>query len=742
MAGDYSRFSFRPERRVAAVAMQQGRVQLDADWNEQGEVVDQRIRKLAKDVWGRAWISKRTTPDAFKLTPVAGPDVAIGTGRLYADGLAPEVLPGEAWTYLKQPFLPVPPAIPTGQGIAVLDVFERELTWVEAPDLLEKALHGVDTATRRQVAWQVRLVAAPNTRCGMDLATLFPASAARLTTRATAIPASDDPCILSPTGGYRGLENRLYRVQMHVGGTLGKARFKWSRENASIVSPVHAIAVSGTKSEIRVLRIGRDAVLRFSAGDWVEVTDDCRELMGQAGDMARVESVDETTRTLFLDRAVPDPAKLAFGATPAELEARHTRVVRWDQSQELHGNAVGADGLMVAGVGPIALEDGVEVAFGTDPVGGAIQVDEHWSFEARTVDGSIRELTGAPPDGVRHVYAPLALFTNGPGGLAIVEDCRTLVPPDGGTQPPPPPGEDPCECCTVCVGPGGDAETLEQAVALLPTVAPDPEAPVRICLAPGDHPVTGLPIARPNVLVIGCFPRSRLIVRGEALVFLGSRSGLVDVVVTGSAEPALVVMSGSERGNDQIVTFCRLETVGDSRLGLLADAAVGLRVAHNLVTGAGVGIRGAASDVRIEANRIERIGASGIVVAGEQRPTLIEILRNRIWDGLGAGIEGDGLIEGLTVVGNLIAGFRGERLSLGKTAGGIALVAVEGLIVHDNRIVGNGSDAPGDCAGIRVLAAAGVEIARNRIEANGRSEVEGRPVTGGIVIDEIRPGRG
>src|SRR3954453_2263042 len=95
MAGDYSRFSFRPRRRVSTVAMQQGRVQLDSDWNEQGRVVDGRIRALARDVWGPAWVSAPSTPHAFELTPIAGPDLAIGEGRLYAQGLAPEVLPGE-----------------------------------------------------------------------------------------------------------------------------------------------------------------------------------------------------------------------------------------------------------------------------------------------------------------------------------------------------------------------------------------------------------------------------------------------------------------------------------------------------------------------------------------------------------------------------------------------------------------------------------------------------------------------
>ncbi|MFO0992828.1 MAG: DUF6519 domain-containing protein [Hyphomicrobiales bacterium] len=53
--------------------------------------------------------------------------------------------------------------------------------------------------------------------------------AGRLTSRAIAPPAPDDPCILLPASGYRGLENRLYRVEVHSGGALGTARFMVAR---------------------------------------------------------------------------------------------------------------------------------------------------------------------------------------------------------------------------------------------------------------------------------------------------------------------------------------------------------------------------------------------------------------------------------------------------------------------------------------------------------------------------------
>ncbi|MEZ5906454.1 MAG: DUF6519 domain-containing protein, partial [Geminicoccaceae bacterium] len=422
MAGDYSRNGFRKKDRVAAVLMQQGRVTLDSDHNTEALMLDRRLKNLAQDVWGKGWVPARTTPDAFRLTAIAGPDLAIGPGRLYAFGLAPEAFAEEAATLKSQPFLPAPVTLPpAGPALAYLDVFEREITWVEEPGLLEKALHGVDTTTRRQVVWQVRLHGAADAACGMDLDALFPPSRGRLTTDATGTPASDDPCILPPTGGYRGLENRFYRVEVHVEGPPGTARFKWSRENASVVSPVETIAASGTKSQLRVTRIGRDQVLRFSAGDWVEVQDDRRELLGEAGQMARVESIDEATRTVFLDRALPLGGTGGFGTTPAELKAAHTRLIRWDQSLELHGNAVDpATGLMATGPLPIALEDGVQVGFSAAPgTTGAMRVGDHWSFAARTVDGSVEKLEAAPPDGVHHHYVPLAEVTVGPTGFVV-----------------------------------------------------------------------------------------------------------------------------------------------------------------------------------------------------------------------------------------------------------------------------------------------------------------------------------
>jgi hypothetical protein len=49
MNGDISRDTFRPWRQYSSVRLQQGRVQLDADWNEQVDIALSRERTITRD---------------------------------------------------------------------------------------------------------------------------------------------------------------------------------------------------------------------------------------------------------------------------------------------------------------------------------------------------------------------------------------------------------------------------------------------------------------------------------------------------------------------------------------------------------------------------------------------------------------------------------------------------------------------------------------------------------------------
>jgi hypothetical protein len=353
MSGDYSRKTFDPKRDFSGVLMQQGRVQLDADWNEMIGIISRRLRAETTDIIGRGTVPKET-PDGFKIE-VAGGKLTIGRGRIYVDGLLAEnhgnaplefdpVLAEQRGTlaipYNEQPYFPNVAAVapvPTEGGpyLVYLDVWPREVTYLENPDLLEKAV-GVDTATRSQTVWQVRMLANIGKDVSCDTpdekipgwADIIRPSDGRLSTDAVGVASEDDPCVIPPSGGYRGLENRLYRVEIHDGGVAGKATFKWSRDNVSIATSVTAIPAL---DKLTVARVGRDATLRFKVGDWIEITDDWLEFAQQPGLMRQIKDVDDATQIITLTSALP------AGIFPDDGQGnldplRHTRIKRWDQA--------------------------------------------------------------------------------------------------------------------------------------------------------------------------------------------------------------------------------------------------------------------------------------------------------------------------------------------------------------------------------------------------------------------------
>ena len=54
MQGDFSRLTFDPGKQYRAVHMQQGRVQLDADWNEQVDIFNYALETQIRDLVGLA----------------------------------------------------------------------------------------------------------------------------------------------------------------------------------------------------------------------------------------------------------------------------------------------------------------------------------------------------------------------------------------------------------------------------------------------------------------------------------------------------------------------------------------------------------------------------------------------------------------------------------------------------------------------------------------------------------------
>jgi len=476
MKGDFTRVTFDPARHASRVLMQQGRVQLDADFNEQSAILLRYLRLLATDLLG-----PHAGPDGAALgfeIAVKGAgvdlaavepdparrkqlqdgldkgDVVIGPGRYYVRGVLVEN--DRARLFSEQPGYPfagAPIATLTRRAEPVLfylDVWERHVTYADDDTIREVALGGVDTCSRAEVAWQVRALTPGQEGRTVDCASVGTWAATgdgRLRARARRDRPDADACVISADARYRGAENQLYRVEIHAGGRVGapgdEPAFKWSRENGSVILPVRSVA--GTT--VTVEHLGRDRRTTLSPGDWVEFVDDPVVFQEAAGPLARVEAIDRDELTVTL--TLPAGASPLPALTTEQAAARHAQLRRWDHAGDpaVAGGALPVvespstpDGLKG---GWIALEDGVEVWFER---GHRYREGDYWLVPARVATGDVewpveRDDLGAvvldedgnpigaarPPNGPAHYFAPLRLLPRADGGGPAGGDCRCRI---------------------------------------------------------------------------------------------------------------------------------------------------------------------------------------------------------------------------------------------------------------------------------------------------------------------------
>lgn len=385
---------------------------------------------------------------AQDLVVMGGNGTSVGAGRFYGDGRA--ATKEAHGTYFTQPDLPLadPAALaPVAEGQrridwAYLDLWERPLSYVERPALREVALEGADTCTRTQLVAQVRLLRGD----AVALAgTPIPPSAAFdalprigrgvLSTKdkpAATLDPCADPCEPVIAGPYLGEENRLFRVEVHRAGDIGAANnaatalFKWSRDNAGILSALVADALAGVTS----VQVEKPEL--FAVDDLVEVSDDLVELITgpyedrvnhvnhQRGELRKVVTVNlQTRRISWEDPSVVDPAEVPFhAALPRTLRlAHHAKLTHWD-------------GVAACTPGDISLANGVVIEFG----GADLWPGDHWLFATRTIDRSVERLVEAPARGTLHSYYPLAAIHRSRGTapeleVVFAEDLRPRYAP-------------------------------------------------------------------------------------------------------------------------------------------------------------------------------------------------------------------------------------------------------------------------------------------------------------------------
>lgn len=465
MNGDFARVTFDPAARFSRVLLQQGRVLLESDFNEQSAIHHHYLRTLVVDLIGRRW----RAGDSFTLSADAQgtPNFGISAGHFYVDGILCEN--DSACTYASQPwpYFPAAEAVPPTTGaIAYLECWERHVSAVQRPALREVALNGIDTASRAQVVWQVRSApqawvdarlhqvasglklrqamvpeaerppikaAAEKVRLALDAFTEalagFPgaevactaandmldaldAAPALMRARARHNALEDDPCAIAAEAAFRSRENQLYRVEIHDAGLAdGQASLKWSRENASVEFALRGAPTLDTTTNTLTLELeslGHDARTGLCEGQWVELTGDAFEFTPVAAPLGQITGIDRTRHTVAIHLEQTTTADFAHC----------TLLKRWDQH----------DGVTSGGVIPIeesggarwmALERGVEVQF---VPGGVYRTGDYWLVPARVISRDVGwpQVAGGPaaiaPHGIHRHRATLGFFKAAPDG--------------------------------------------------------------------------------------------------------------------------------------------------------------------------------------------------------------------------------------------------------------------------------------------------------------------------------------
>lgn len=641
MYGDFTRLTFDNTRHYRNVRRQQGRVDVDADWNEQSDITSHRIEIEARDVIGACGVPRHDAgfaivdPSSLPAPqPVLKPgDFLIGTGRAYVNGILCES--ENIVSYGAQPDRQAAPLDAAGRYIVYLDVWLRHIMALDDAAIRETALGGPDTATRVKTVWQLRALQVGTLGAAIGCkddpqqwldATM--AGTAKLSARAAKESKSDEPCILPPGAGYRRLENQLYRVEIHRGGAVDDAdktkvaTWKWSRDNGSVVAGIQRMSAG----KITVTAARQDSALGFAPGQWIEILDDRNEWERVPGVLVPILAVEDLTLTLDVSQAI-EPAALTNFATALD-GAFHPKVRRWDSVGVIPAT------IPASNEGFVPLEDGVEIRFAA----GSCKTGDFWLIPARTNTGNVEwpfdpaapnNPLNCAPRGITHHYCRVAVIeVDNTGKVTLIEDCRRPFSPlteiDSGS----------C-CCNVTVGDTGAADfrTIQEAVASLPQTGG------RICVLEGTYPRPTRITGRSNITISGCRGRSRLM--GER----GVRDKVAALILIEKSSDirieSLVFTLGSE---------CAVAALASTRVSVV-DCDVQMTDARSSVPGLYLQVHsGSVEGSRIVGIDVVKLrddvalaadgrGASGIQIAGGSRD--VHIVENFI-----GGMSGQGITLG------------------------------------------------------------------------------------------------
>jgi hypothetical protein len=342
-----------------------------------------------------------------------------------------------------------------------LDVWEREVTYLEDPLIREVALGGPDTTTRSTIVSKIRVVKPEDTgqnppdpgdkkylnenqefqlsKFATDwetqLQTWMSTDHGRLQAQ-TVDPeqSSKEPCVIPPTSQYRGMENQLYRVEIHEGSDSSYGpTFKWSRENGAVMFPILGqVAISEGQTSI-TLTLGNlghdDSRFGLKEDDWVEIVSIEDEMEGELGPLMRVQQIQYASRQVTL----VSESKQGVTVPEYPLFLRRWDYQAGDPSDKHTAQIANSGALQLLEGSWLTLENGIQVLFvhDEDPAA-SYRTGDYWLIPARTATGTIewprhnQHPDSLPPQGVKHYFAPLCYVKLTDGKVAQESDLRDL----------------------------------------------------------------------------------------------------------------------------------------------------------------------------------------------------------------------------------------------------------------------------------------------------------------------------
>jgi len=431
MGSDRAKISYDPNQHYRGVVAQQGRVTLEADWNEAQSIINEEIRAETLDLVG----SSGTPDNGYEVKAATQPfDFTTGAGTMYVGGVrtfaTQPILYSQQLDWLDRVGDPdwVDPSTPANaratRELVYLLLREQEVSAVEDSALLEKALGGPDTAQRlRLIQHVVRLQTSSETclsaldealKKWQERGVRFDRSTMRLlsatTLKVNFFPPSTPPDLCEPEArsGYLGADNQLIRVQI-----VNSNRLVWGFDNATFLYRVDVVNNQTLQLKSRPV----DAFHQPRVNQAVEVLRSAAQLSNQ--EYVAAPSGFVTTLTAAYN---PDTRQVRLAAplpTPYQEKTQNPRLFLrvWEEVLPF-----------TPGV-PVTLgQTGLQVTLQTT---GSLPVHsgDYWQIAVRPGEPTEvypRRYLDAPqlPDGPRLWLCPLAVIGWNDGKLNQIEDCR------------------------------------------------------------------------------------------------------------------------------------------------------------------------------------------------------------------------------------------------------------------------------------------------------------------------------